>query len=46
VYAISVELALPKSRHEHVPVMIGSILYGIDGNDARWLPVIIPVEEQ
>src|SRR5580658_7254357 len=32
VYAISVELALPKSRYEHVPIVIGSILYGVDGN--------------
>src|ERR1700722_9037625 len=46
VYAISVELARPEPRHEHVPIVIRSILYGIDGNDTSGLGVIIPIEEQ
>jgi hypothetical protein len=43
VYAIPVKLTRSKSRHEGMPVMIGSILYG---KDERWPDVIIPVEEE
>ena len=46
VHAVAVELPRLHARHERVPVVVGPVGDGIEGDDAGRLRVVLAVEEQ